>query len=376
MEDLSTTHIVLFIFGIFITFGVVIASFWPGRIRKKRLQPFKQKTQSYKMPSPVVPTQQAPQWVKEQKSEKTFEDAFVLQHKETLEQVYNDAIDFLEKTYPKARFRFMPLSVFLSTAKEKVQQGKNIEDVVKETQTYFMDSMDQDFINFSFELGPLPKISSNGENPGFWEAEVVNRYTSNGADPEDWNIRRLLVLERDGYRCRRCGTLLTENSAHIHHILPRSQGGNHALDNLVSLCAACHTCMPDHQFMRQMALYSITGNVLHSEECQAFDKRQARRATVSRLMDENQGLKFCLNCSSENGDEKALSAWQPEIKGVIAAYISGYQVKPSQNRKEPLSELPPSEVVKGFTQPKLAQQSRPGSEKAKKKPRPASAGKS
>lgn len=55
--------------------------------------------------------------------------------------------------------------------------------------------------------------------------------------------RRLMkrVLERDGWRCQRCGAL---ENLQVHHKIRRSQQGDDALANLVTLCACCHT--PEH----------------------------------------------------------------------------------------------------------------------------------
>jgi 5-methylcytosine-specific restriction endonuclease McrA len=55
--------------------------------------------------------------------------------------------------------------------------------------------------------------------------------------------RRLMkrVLERDGWRCQKCGSL---ENLQVHHKIKRSQQGNDALGNLVSLCAQCH--MEEH----------------------------------------------------------------------------------------------------------------------------------
>ena len=51
--------------------------------------------------------------------------------------------------------------------------------------------------------------------------------------------RRIMkrVLERDDWRCQRCGSL---ENLQIHHQTKRSQLGNDALANLVTLCARCH----------------------------------------------------------------------------------------------------------------------------------------
>ncbi len=51
--------------------------------------------------------------------------------------------------------------------------------------------------------------------------------------------RRLMkrVLERDGWRCQKCGSL---ENLQVPHKIKRSQQGNDALGNLVTLCAYCH----------------------------------------------------------------------------------------------------------------------------------------
>jgi 5-methylcytosine-specific restriction endonuclease McrA len=52
--------------------------------------------------------------------------------------------------------------------------------------------------------------------------------------------RRLMkrVLERGGWRCQKCGSL---ENLQVHHRIRRSQQGDDALANLVTLCAYCHT---------------------------------------------------------------------------------------------------------------------------------------
>jgi len=55
--------------------------------------------------------------------------------------------------------------------------------------------------------------------------------------------RRLMkrVLERDGSRCQKCGSL---ENLQVHHKIKRSQIRNDSLANLVTLCAYCH--MAEH----------------------------------------------------------------------------------------------------------------------------------
>ena len=53
----------------------------------------------------------------------------------------------------------------------------------------------------------------------------------------DYKLLRRRVLERDGWRCQNCGS---SNELHVHHLAKRSELGDDALDNLITLCAACH----------------------------------------------------------------------------------------------------------------------------------------
>jgi len=46
------------------------------------------------------------------------------------------------------------------------------------------------------------------------------------------------VLERDGWRCQVCGSM---QRLQVHHLKLRSQSGGDEEQNLITLCAECHT---------------------------------------------------------------------------------------------------------------------------------------
>lgn len=51
------------------------------------------------------------------------------------------------------------------------------------------------------------------------------------------------VKERDGYKCRACGTPekpIKGGYLHVHHIKELSKGGTTSMLNLISLCEKCH----------------------------------------------------------------------------------------------------------------------------------------
>lgn len=78
------------------------------------------------------------------------------------------------------------------------------------------------------EAAPLPK-SPHGHNPD-----------RRPRGPE-WEQIREQVLERDQHRCVTCHS---RHSLHVHHIRPydqcESREDANALDNLLTLCKACH----------------------------------------------------------------------------------------------------------------------------------------
>ena len=65
---------------------------------------------------------------------------------------------------------------------------------------------------------------------------VVRRKDLRGAR---WERLRAVVIERDGRRCQACGKFAAY--AEVDHKVPVFKGGlPHDLDNLQTLCRACH----------------------------------------------------------------------------------------------------------------------------------------
>lgn len=48
------------------------------------------------------------------------------------------------------------------------------------------------------------------------------------------------VYRRDGNRCQYCGCHLNSKNASIDHVMPRSRGGGHTWNNIVSACKPCN----------------------------------------------------------------------------------------------------------------------------------------
>jgi len=48
---------------------------------------------------------------------------------------------------------------------------------------------------------------------------------------------RTRVLERDGWRCQKCGS---RTNLEVHHRQFRSRQGDDSEDNLITVCSQCH----------------------------------------------------------------------------------------------------------------------------------------
>jgi 5-methylcytosine-specific restriction endonuclease McrA len=59
-------------------------------------------------------------------------------------------------------------------------------------------------------------------------------------DPELYERLRHQVLRRDGWRCQCCGA---RSNLEVHHKTFRSHGGDDSEQNLLTLCARCHSLL-------------------------------------------------------------------------------------------------------------------------------------
>ena len=54
------------------------------------------------------------------------------------------------------------------------------------------------------------------------------------------------TIQRANRRCERCDDIYPAKLLHVHHRLPRSQGGKDERDNVACLCFSCHRGVHDH----------------------------------------------------------------------------------------------------------------------------------
>jgi 5-methylcytosine-specific restriction endonuclease McrA len=57
-------------------------------------------------------------------------------------------------------------------------------------------------------------------------------------EDDDYRELRKEILRRDGWKCQECGSM---KSLEVHHQRFRSQSGEDTEENLIALCAECHS---------------------------------------------------------------------------------------------------------------------------------------
>ena len=68
--------------------------------------------------------------------------------------------------------------------------------------------------------------------------------------PEEYASLWRQVLDRDGWKCRRCRL---RNNLHVHHIIFRSELGKDVSWNLITLCGDCHTLVHAYKLFIECA---------------------------------------------------------------------------------------------------------------------------
>lgn len=87
--------------------------------------------------------------------------------------------------------------------------------------------------------------------------------------------RRRLIYERDRWRCRHCGGKVTTHPgprrATLDHDLPRSLGGTHCSDNLLTACLSCNSSRKD------LLICIIVVDLADAPQCRSSPRARARR---------------------------------------------------------------------------------------------------
>ena len=94
------------------------------------------------------------------------------------------------------------------------------------------------------------------------EMKTVKTYTEQLRDPR-WQKRRLQILLRDNFQCRKCGS--HDKTLSVHHGEYNGAPWETPADKLVTLCDECH---PEGAVSIQVVLQDLMGKILPTyHEC-------------------------------------------------------------------------------------------------------------
>lgn len=97
--------------------------------------------------------------------------------------------------------------------------------------------------------------------------------------------KRLQVFQRDGFRCKLCGS---SGNLTIDHIVPRSNGGSDDKENLRTLCRTCNINRGNYNptLWERLTSFIFTRKNAHVLKGQMITEMSARDATLKVQMQE------------------------------------------------------------------------------------------
>jgi hypothetical protein len=149
---------------------------------------------------------------------------------------------------------------------------------------------------------------------------------------------RKQIRERDKGRCRECGLKVGKDTGlegHVHHIIPKSCGGQDTLENLITLCLLCHATKIKHrqvitrgkklgpQFLK-WALWEIGLNLTYSAFCinaKDFPKYKIA-ATLESAIAALESLQPWITDIDFDGDLQLMPKLEELFESIKIAHIS------------------------------------------------------
>lgn len=213
-----------------------------------------------------------------------------------VETAHKQLTEDIRAKYPFLRFSFPTISQLLASSQDykgfkaplndHMRLAKSVlNPIVKASVNAFMDS--------NVELKPIEDFQSTIISDNLWEYEEKYIVTQYGRSPEDWPKRRKAVYNRDGGQCRRCGNAVSLETCHIHHIIRRFEGGDHSLQNLITLCRDYHRLMFGHAKMDGGPFY-VSRLKIHTKDCSYRIYGHPSSLSLPVLI--AQGYEPCLKC--------------------------------------------------------------------------------
>lgn len=217
--------------------------------------------------------------------------------KPVLEKAYEQLTEEISSKWPLIPFDFPTLDSLLVNSKNILLRYsyQDIGRMAKRILNPIVSKAVADFISKNADFAAIGEITVKNDIASFFidDDQAITR--GNAHYPPDWTERRRIVYGRDGGHCRRCGVDIPLDKCHIHHVVKKSKGGGHSLDNLVTLCRDCHSLMPEHEIVTGGPFYARSyRGTLHTRECYHAIGATQLSGSLSYLI--AQGYTPCSKC--------------------------------------------------------------------------------
>lgn|SRR3990167_4987648 len=95
-----------------------------------------------------------------------------------------------------------------------------------------------------------------------WQQKVYKIGKNESESLQDFHKVSVEVFKRDGYACESCFKTRYKLSREdkfltCHHILPREDGGQNGMDNLITLCNTCHDIIEEKRLKTKSDIYGF-----------------------------------------------------------------------------------------------------------------------
>lgn len=109
-----------------------------------------------------------------------------------------------------------------------------------------------------------------------WHKQVYcQKYKDLKFNTVEWRMLRDYVIKRDHFRCLRCDKKFSARWLSVHHLIPRSEGGEDNLENLVTLCNKCHDIVEIEGYKTRAGIIgSYIGDEIHDKHKPVIDREE------------------------------------------------------------------------------------------------------
>jgi hypothetical protein len=146
-----------------------------------------------------------------------------------------------------------------------------------------------------------------------------SKHLSSIRDSAAWQRARARAKERDGHRCRLCGST---DRLEVHHVRALSRGGDpYHLNNLITLCRGCHAAQGEGEgVVRVQAALTRLSPGFREKQCREKTCRHCGETKAASDFPHNRNVSDGLSSWCRACHNEASAKWRAEHSEEISEY--------------------------------------------------------